>query len=164
MQGTISLVKNRVYGTFNTVSKITGAVSGGLATLTLDDEYIMQRQRTRLTERPKHVGEGLLYGAKDLGRGVVEGVTGIVTQPIKGAQEDGAVGFAKGVGKGLVGYGITWRIHGLFLLACPSNRLWVLLTLYQKQQKVFDTQQPCLKKRHNEVGCHDMLEPISCFQ
>lgn len=36
-------------------------------------------------------------------QGFVSGITGIVTKPIKGAQKEGAAGFFKGVGKGLVG-------------------------------------------------------------
>lgn len=32
-----------------------------------------------------------------------DGVTGLVTQPILGAQEEGGIGLAKGVGKGLMG-------------------------------------------------------------
>ena len=35
--------------------------------------------------------------------GVVGGLTSVVTQPIKGAQSEGASGFLKGVLKGVVG-------------------------------------------------------------
>jgi len=35
--------------------------------------------------------------------GVVGGLTSVVTQPVKGAQSDGASGFFKGVLKGVVG-------------------------------------------------------------
>ena len=35
--------------------------------------------------------------------GVVGGLTSVVTQPVKGAQSDGATGFFKGVIKGVVG-------------------------------------------------------------
>ena len=33
----------------------------------------------------------------------MDGISGLVLQPIKGAQKDGAAGFFKGVGKGLLG-------------------------------------------------------------
>ncbi|XP_016139637.1 vacuolar protein sorting-associated protein 13C-like, partial [Sinocyclocheilus grahami] len=36
-------------------------------------------------------------------QGVVGGVTGIVTKPVEGAKKEGAAGFFKGIGKGLVG-------------------------------------------------------------
>ena len=35
--------------------------------------------------------------------GVVGGLTSVVTQPVKGAQSDGASGFVKGLFKGVVG-------------------------------------------------------------
>ena len=47
--------------------------------------------------------EGLLQGGVGLGRGVVEGITGLVTAPLEGAQNEGLAGFFKGVGRGVVG-------------------------------------------------------------
>lgn len=38
-----------------------------------------------------------------LGYGVYDGVTGIFTQPVRGAREEGVAGFFKGVGRGLGG-------------------------------------------------------------
>lgn len=70
--------------------------------LTMDDDYIASRDR-QMHGRPAHAGEGLYMGVQGLGKGLFDGVTGLVTQPVKGAQEEGALGFAKGVGKGLVG-------------------------------------------------------------
>lgn len=42
-------------------------------------------------------------GATSLIRSVTSGVTGVVAQPFKGAQEAGVGGFIKGLGRGLVG-------------------------------------------------------------
>jgi len=47
--------------------------------------------------------DGFFRGILSVGQGVVDGVTGIVVEPVKSAREDGAVGFIRGVGKGLVG-------------------------------------------------------------
>jgi len=47
--------------------------------------------------------------------GVIGGLTSVITQPVKGAQNDGAVGFFKGLGKGIVGTvtkPVTGRWHG----------------------------------------------------
>jgi hypothetical protein len=68
----------------------------------MDKEYSRQRD-IKKQRKAKHVGEGLLFGFRDLLQGTFEGVTGIVTQPVKGAIEGGVEGFFKGVGKGLVG-------------------------------------------------------------
>lgn len=40
---------------------------------------------------------------QELGLGFYDGITGIVTQPIRGAKQGGVGGFFKGVGKGLGG-------------------------------------------------------------
>jgi hypothetical protein len=41
--------------------------------------------------------------SKELLLGTFDGITGLVRLPVKGAVEDGATGFAKGIGKGLIG-------------------------------------------------------------
>ena len=42
-------------------------------------------------------------GVKGFGKSLWAGVSGIVTQPVRGAQAEGIKGFGKGVGKGLLG-------------------------------------------------------------
>ncbi|RDL38700.1 uncharacterized protein BP5553_03040 [Venustampulla echinocandica] len=49
------------------------------------------------------VKSGLVAAGKGFGHGLYDGLTGLVTQPYNGAKKDGAVGFLKGVGKGLGG-------------------------------------------------------------
>uniref|UniRef100_A0A803W558 Vacuolar protein sorting 13 homolog A n=1 Tax=Ficedula albicollis TaxID=59894 RepID=A0A803W558_FICAL len=60
-----------------------------------------QKRREAMNKQPTGLREGITRGGKGLG--FVSGITGIVTKPIRGAQEEGAAGFFKGVGKGLVG-------------------------------------------------------------
>ena len=86
--------------------------------MSFDDDYQQERARNK-GKRAGNVLEGMGVGLMELGSGsippvvcdmclnlpgVVNGVSGIVTQPIKGAQQGGAEGFFKGVGKGLLGY------------------------------------------------------------
>lgn len=40
---------------------------------------------------------------QNFGSGFYQGITGFVTQPYKGAKEEGALGFLKGAGKGSIG-------------------------------------------------------------
>jgi UDP:flavonoid glycosyltransferase YjiC (YdhE family) len=47
---------------------------------------------------------GAKAAGKEFGLGLYDGVTGLVTQPWKGAQKDGASGFLKGIGKGMGGF------------------------------------------------------------
>ena len=46
---------------------------------------------------------GMKVGGKSLGKGFFDGFTGIVTDPIRGAAEDGVGGFAKGFVTGTLG-------------------------------------------------------------
>lgn len=102
-RGAGSLVKNTVFGTFNTVSKIAGAASQGLGVLSMDEDYQLSRQRFAQRHQPQHVGDGLFYGLKSLARGVKDGVKGMAAQPARGLEEDGVEGMFRGVGKGLMG-------------------------------------------------------------
>jgi hypothetical protein len=47
--------------------------------------------------------DGLAKGIAALGGSLVKGLTGVVTEPIRGASEKGAEGFFSGIGKGLLG-------------------------------------------------------------
>ncbi|KAI3399807.1 hypothetical protein diail_5604 [Diaporthe ilicicola] len=58
----------------------------------------------RKPEKVTGLGSGVMVAWKELGLGVYDGVSGLVTQPYKGAQKEGGQGFIKGVGKGLGGF------------------------------------------------------------
>ena len=90
-----SLFGHAVGGAAGAVSRITGALGKGLATLTLDDEY-QKKRREQMNKRPADLKEGLARGGKGLVMGVVDGVTGIVLKPVEGAKQEGAAGFFKG--------------------------------------------------------------------
>lgn len=83
------------------VSSLTGAVGNAMAALTLDAEYQRQRRQAAGTRRSA-VGQ-LTHGGGRFLRGLYEGTTGIVLQPLRGAQSDGVGGFFKGMGRGLMG-------------------------------------------------------------
>ncbi|XP_077862759.1 intermembrane lipid transfer protein VPS13A-like [Saccoglossus kowalevskii] len=100
--GVRSLFGHAVGGAAGVVSRVTGTLGKGLAALTMDEEYQKKRLKA-MNQRPADLKEGLARGGKGLVMGFVEGVSGIVVQPVKGAKKEGAAGFFKGVGKGLVG-------------------------------------------------------------
>ncbi|KAM4675969.1 intermembrane lipid transfer protein VPS13C [Discoglossus pictus] len=100
--GVKSLLGHTVGGAAGVVSRITGSVGKGLAAITMDKEY-QQKRREQMGRQPKDFGDSLAKGGKGLLRGVVGGVTGIITKPMEGAKKEGAAGFFKGIGKGLVG-------------------------------------------------------------
>ncbi|XP_030592859.1 intermembrane lipid transfer protein VPS13A isoform X2 [Archocentrus centrarchus] len=100
--GVKALVGGAVGGIAGAASRITGAMAKGVAAITMDEEY-QQKRRETMNKQPSGLRDGLTRGGKGLVSGFVSGITGIVTKPIKGAQKEGAAGFFKGVGKGLVG-------------------------------------------------------------
>lgn len=57
----------------------------------------------RSTERITDFSSGLRAAAKGFAYGFGDGISGLVTQPLKGAREEGATGFIKGFGKGIGG-------------------------------------------------------------
>uniref|UniRef100_A0A3P9MIS3 Vacuolar protein sorting 13 homolog A n=1 Tax=Oryzias latipes TaxID=8090 RepID=A0A3P9MIS3_ORYLA len=95
-------VDKAVGGLAGAAFKMTGAMAKGIAAITMDEDY-QQKRREAINRQPSGLKEGLARGGKGLVSGFVSGITGIVTKPIKGAQKEGAVGFFKGCGQGLVG-------------------------------------------------------------
>lgn len=95
--GVASLFSHTVGGALGALSKISGTLGEGISSLTFD-EQLKKRRRQRRREQPNIAQSG-----KDLVEGVLGGITGIVTQPVSGAKEDGFEGFMKGIGKGMIG-------------------------------------------------------------
>ncbi|XP_050667360.1 intermembrane lipid transfer protein Vps13 isoform X3 [Leptidea sinapis] len=102
MLGVRSLVGHTVGGAAGAVSRITGAMGHGLAALSLDKDY-QRRRRDNINKPPANLQEGLARSGKGLVMGFVDGVTGVFTKPIEGAQEHGVEGFFRGLGMGAVG-------------------------------------------------------------
>lgn len=106
VNGSWSFMRGVVGGPSRTVSQVAGSLSRRVTAMSMDGQYIEDRTRRGQDARnhgPRHAVEGLRFGAEGFGRGVVEGVAGLISQPIEGAQTQGVRGLVKGAGKGLVG-------------------------------------------------------------
>ncbi|CAG8958393.1 hypothetical protein HYFRA_00011070 [Hymenoscyphus fraxineus] len=57
----------------------------------------------RPQEKVTDFQSGLKAAGKEFGYGFYDGITGLVTQPIRGAEKEGVAGFVKGIGKGIGG-------------------------------------------------------------
>ena len=100
--GAASLAAGTVQGVFGSASSLSHAMVKGMAQLTFDGDY--KRARALMDhDRPSHLAQGILQGSKRLGRGLFEGVTGVVGQPVKGLRKGGGTGALKGLAKGMVG-------------------------------------------------------------
>ncbi|XP_064396100.1 intermembrane lipid transfer protein VPS13C-like isoform X3 [Halichondria panicea] len=80
-------------GLSGALGKVSGAIGDIAAKMTGDDEFQEDRRRSDTW------GQSLEGAAK----GFVSGLTGVITQPYKGAKKEGAWGAIKGFSKGIVG-------------------------------------------------------------
>lgn len=102
-KGASSFVKKSVFGLSDSVSKFTGSISKGLAAASMDKEFQDARRMSRSRNRPKHALYGITSGGNAFATSLASGIGGLARQPLQGAEKEGAAGFVKGVGKGLLG-------------------------------------------------------------
>ena len=97
-KGTAHLGRNLAGGIAETTGKLIGNIGDGIAVLSLDSRY-----RSGRRDVPTGTRDGISQGVRQLGKGVLDGVTGVVRKPIRGARKDGLKGFVQGVGRGILG-------------------------------------------------------------
>jgi hypothetical protein len=122
-KGTLSLMTNTVAGVGIGVSSLASSVGRGVAALTFDTRYVKDRAERAIRQaqhKPLHLGEGLMEGTKDLGRGLAQGIAGIVMDPLRGAEAEGVSGFVKGMGKGMVGL-VVKPVAGMLDMAARTT-------------------------------------------
>lgn len=102
--GSASLLTKTISGAFNSVSKITGSVSSGIAALTMvkkniifelifnniyflkDEEYMKEREKMR-ANKPKHIVDGIGGGVVSIVGGIGKGIAGVFLKPFEGAKK-----------------------------------------------------------------------------
>jgi hypothetical protein len=67
---------------------------------------------------------GGIAAGKNFAHGIVEGIGGIVMEPVRGAKTEGAAGAAKGVGIGLLNFGAKVSSGTLGLVALPGQGIY----------------------------------------
>jgi Vacuolar-sorting-associated 13 protein C-terminal/Autophagy-related protein C terminal domain len=106
-RGTESLARHTVGGLADSASLLTETFSKYMAVVTLDRRYAQKRDRGRSLrlkgDSRVTLASGVESGFLKLVQGFREGVTGVVKAPLRGAEKRGFQGFAKGLGKGLLG-------------------------------------------------------------
>ncbi|KAA8648687.1 hypothetical protein EYZ11_008781 [Aspergillus tanneri] len=102
-KGATSFVKKSVFGFSDSMAKLTGSMSKGLAAATLDKEFQDQRRMSKSRNRPKHALYGLTAGGNAFANSLASGIGGLARHPLQGAEKEGIQGFFKGVGKGVLG-------------------------------------------------------------
>ncbi|KAL3882618.1 hypothetical protein ACJMK2_028943 [Sinanodonta woodiana] len=102
VRGVHSMLGNVIGGTASSLARITGSLGNALAVLSFDNSY-KSRRRSAFQQKPSNLPLSLVLGGKSFVMGVCLGLSGVVLDPVKGAQEEGVEGFFKGVGKGIMG-------------------------------------------------------------
>jgi vacuolar protein sorting-associated protein 13A/C len=91
--GAFSLVGSTTHG----ISKVANTLGGGKG------ESSIQLFETASGEKPQGVLQGLGSAGTGVTQGIFDGVTGVFTKPVEGAMSGGVLGFAEGLGKGVLG-------------------------------------------------------------
>lgn len=102
-RGTLSLARHTVGGFADSAAMLAETFSKNMTVLTLDRRYAQRRDRKDILREQEGANVGLGSGVQKLAQGFFEGVTGVVRAPLRGAEKKGFEGFAKGIGKGLLG-------------------------------------------------------------
>ena len=104
--GARCLALSSASGSLHTISLLARAGGSTVALLGLDSEFRNQRS----DERIRGETGGVLWST---GRGLVNGVTGVVTNPVRGASTGGVLGFAHGITTGVLGV-VVKPVAGFF--------------------------------------------------
>lgn len=102
LEGTGQVVTGGIGGAVGIFGNVTGGIANTVSLLSFDQKYVEERNY-RKKNKPKNMLQGMGQGVAGIGGGIVDGLTGVVMNPIQGAKESGFGGFFKGVGKGITG-------------------------------------------------------------
>lgn len=83
----------------------------------------------RKPEKVTDFKSGIRAAGREFGFGMYDGITGLVTQPMKGAQKEGAAGFIKGFAKGIGGIALK---PGAAVFGIPG---YTMQGVYKEMQK-----------------------------
>ncbi|RCH94872.1 hypothetical protein CU097_000818, partial [Rhizopus azygosporus] len=115
-RGVGGFMKKSIFGVTDSMSRFTGSLGKGLSAATMDKKFQEKRRMNMTRNKPTHAIYGITQGVGYFGTSIASGVAGLVKRPIEGAEENGVLGFAEGVGRGLVG-AVTKPIVGIFDMA-----------------------------------------------
>ncbi|KJK94605.1 Vacuolar protein sorting-associated protein [Metarhizium anisopliae BRIP 53284] len=133
-KGAASFAKKTVFGFSDSFSKFTGSLSKGLAAASLDKQFQDRRRITKARNRPKHALTGVTAGANSLLTSLASGVGGLARKPLEGAEQEGAFGFIKGVGKGVLGLATKPAVGVLDMASNVSEGIRNTTTVFDGQE------------------------------
>jgi vacuolar protein sorting-associated protein 13A/C len=120
IDGSVSLMKHAVDGTFSATSKIAGGLSKGILYISQDEKYMNDIEKKKITEKPTNFIEGFGYGISSMASGVCSGVKDVFVKPVEGAKKENIAGFGKGILKGFGGL-VSKPISGFLELVSKTS-------------------------------------------
>ncbi|KAF2072652.1 hypothetical protein CYY_006031 [Polysphondylium violaceum] len=120
-KGTKSLVKNSIYGIFNSANKLTTTIGSAIAPLSLDSKYLQQREHSERSNQPRHVIDGVSSGIEKFSKGIAHGIAGLVDTPIREFQDQGLSGLFRGFGKGILGTLVKPTVGAIDMISSTSQ-------------------------------------------
>nr|POF17089.1 isoform 2 of sterol 3-beta-glucosyltransferase ugt80a2 [Quercus suber] len=135
--GDLNSKMEQAMGTVKGVQRIVGAglsspmdFTMGMAKGFHNAPKLFGDDTVRKSENVTDFKSGLKAAGKEFGFGMYDGITGLVTQPMRGAQKEGAAGFFKGLGKGVAGIALK---PGAAIFGIPG---YTMKGVYKELQKM----------------------------
>lgn len=171
-KGATSFMKKSIFGFSDSMAKLTGSMSKGLAAATLDKEFQNQRRMSKVRNRPKHALYGITAGGSAFATSLASGIGGLARHPLQGAEKEGIQGFFKGVGKGVLGLATKPAIgafdlassklnHPLSLVFITNNPLLDLAEGVRNTTTVFDAEGLDRVRLTRFIGTDGIVRPYS---
>eukprot|EP01028_Stygiella_incarcerata_P000862 TRINITY_DN1135_c0_g1_i6.p1 TRINITY_DN1135_c0_g1~~TRINITY_DN1135_c0_g1_i6.p1 ORF type:complete len:2894 (+),score=752.90 TRINITY_DN1135_c0_g1_i6:116-8797(+) len=121
-RGTHSMVKNTLSSALGTAQSLATGIRKVADVASMDEDEARRDEAAR-RRKPKNAVDGVAEGGKRLVEGIAGGATGIITKPIEGAKKGGALGFFRGVARGVVGYSDD---PSFLSIVVSQSRRWVI--------------------------------------
>lgn len=142
--GSKSFTSSILGGVSDSFSRFTQAVGSGIANLTFDTEYQQRRQKYQAELNRGDAADAVAGAVTSFGKGIFEGISGLVLDPYHGAEKDGAKGFFINIGRGFAGLltkpliGTTDLVQGIFSVVSKLAKESSSVMVY-RQMRVFDS-------------------------
>ncbi|KAA8494978.1 putative vacuolar protein sorting-associated protein 13A [Porphyridium purpureum] len=160
-RGGASLISNTAGGLIGSVGGIPRAMAQGLESAIGDKKYIAEREAMRYNQHrgSQTLATGLLAGTIALGHGIRSGATGLFTNPVEGARQDGFLGFWKGLGKGVAGVALKPLTGALDMIAEPAVGIRNMIVT-QRLTDIAEPLRPPRIARGNRLRPYDFRDSL----
>ncbi|KYQ89086.1 vacuolar protein sorting-associated protein 13 family protein [Tieghemostelium lacteum] len=158
-KGAKSLVKNSIYGIFNSASKLSGSIGRAVALLSMDESYLQQREDFARSLPPKHMIDGVSTGLQGINLSIATAIKGLYNQPIQEYNNQGVAGIVVGLGKGLIDSVVKPAVGAIDMFSYTTqgikNSYLSDPSVMPQQFKIFRTRPP------RYIGSDHIIKPYS---